>query len=418
VTFLSRALLLYALITAAAAPVAAADFLLSPLARPSACRAADGYEAGFGGRRTFFLRPDQLERIKALKDRDPAIKAAYAALIRRADAALAHRPGSVTDKTSLPPSGDKHDYLSVAPSWWPDPANPGGPYVRRDGEFNPARDTNAYDRTAIGRFSSDVETLGLAYYYSGDARYAAKAAAMIRTWFLDPATAMNPNMNFAQAVIGREQGRAEGVLDTNAFQPVIDAIGLIGPSGALAPQEVKALEGWFSRYVDWMLSSPNGRKEQAARNNHGIWFDSQLTQFALFARRPEIARKTILAFPKMRIAVQFNPSGRLPAELKRTRSLHYSIYALMPAYDVADMAACLGYDLWNYRDAKGRGLRTATDFLAGYRSRLEAWPYKELRLEPGELDDLLNRASLAWGRDYPRRVTAYPAALRFAPDAD
>jgi hypothetical protein len=265
--------------------------------------------------------------------------------------------------------------------------------------------------------SSDVETLGLAYYYSGDARYAAKAAELVRAWFLDPATRMNPNANFAQAVPGREDGRAEGVLDTNAFQPVIDAVGLIGPSGALKGDEVKALEGWFGHYVDWMLSSRNGRAEQAAKNNHGMWFDSQLTQFALFARRADIARKAVLDFPKVRIAVQFDPSGKLPAELSRTRSLHYSIYALTPAYDVADMAGCLGYDLWNYRDAKGRGLRGATDFLAAYRGRTEQWPYKEIKPEPAELDDLLDRASLAWGRAYPREVSHYPAALHFAPDA-
>jgi hypothetical protein len=176
----------------------------------------DGYAGAFGGRRTFFLKPDQLIPIKAARDTDPAVKAAYTALIARADAALARKPGSVMDKTTIPLSNDRHDYLSIAPYWWPDPANPSGPYVRRDGEINPKRDTRSYDRTSIGRMSTDAETLALAYYYSDDPRYAKKAAAVIRTWFLDPATAMNPNAMFAQAVPGRENGRAEGVLDTSA----------------------------------------------------------------------------------------------------------------------------------------------------------------------------------------------------------
>jgi hypothetical protein len=398
-------------LAAAGMPPAAADPLRTR-ATPSQCAAEEGYKAAFGGRRTFYLKPDQLEAIKAVRDSDPAVAEAYAALIARANAALQRKPGSVMDKTTIPLSDDRHDYLSIAPYWWPDPANPNGPYVRRDGEVNPKRDTKSYDRTAIGRMSSDAETLSLAYFYSGDRKYADKAAEVIRTWFLDPATAMNPNAKFAQAVPGRENGRAEGVLDTNAFQPVIDAVGLIGPSGALSDAEVKALETWFGRYVDWMLSSPTGREEQAAKNNHGMWFDAQLTQYALFARRAAIARKAVAEFPKRRIAAQFDPSGSLPGELTRTRSFHYSIYALEPAYDVAEMAGCLGLDLWNYTDDKGRGLRKATDFIAAYRGRQADWPYKELNWPAAELDALLTRADWAWGPGrYPRSSEGMPTLL-------
>jgi hypothetical protein len=407
--------LVAASILGATPPAAASDKpVLGPIP-PSGqtCRDVDGYAGAFGGRRTFFLKPDQLIPIKAARDTDPAVKAAYAALIARADAALARKPGSVMDKTTIPLSNDRHDYLSIAPYWWPDPANPAGPYVRRDGEVNPRRDTRSYDRTSIGRMSGDAETLALAYYYSDDPRYAKKAAEVIRTWFLDPATAMNPNAMYAQAVPGRENGRAEGVLDTNAFQPVIDAVGLIGPSGALAPSEVTSLEGWFGRYVEWMLKSPTGREENAAKNNHGMWFDSQITQYALFARRPGIARKTVLAFPERRIAAQFDPSGSLPGELTRTRSFHYSIYALEPAYDVAEMASCVGFDLWNYADARGRGLRKATDFLAPYRGRQADWPHQELRWPAGELDELLTRADWAWGPGRYPRSDAGTLALRY-----
>jgi hypothetical protein len=384
------------------------------------CRGVDGYAAAFGGRRTFLLKPGELTSIKAALASDPTVRAAYAELIVRADAALGRRPGSVMDKTTTPPSGDRHDYMSIAPYWWPDPTKADGlPYVRRDGEINPRRDTTAFDRTASGRMGDDVTNLSLAYYYSGDRRYATKSAAIIRTWFLDPSTAMNPNARFAQAVPGRKDGRAEGVLDTSGFQSVIDDIGLIAPSGALSKQERKRLEQWFGKYIDWMLSSPTGRAENAAKNNHGIWFDSQITQYALFARRPEIALAVVKAFPEKRIAAQFDPSGKLPAELTRTRSLHYSIFALDPAYNVAEMAGCLGYDLWNYRGAEGRGLRSATDFLAGFRGRTEQWPYQEIRREPAELDGLLTRAAWAWGQKaYPHAGLGYPLALQYRAPGD
>ena len=378
-----------------------------PISQP-ACQGVEGYSASFGGRRTFYLPPDILARLKAGLTSDPAIRTAYERLIARADAALKRGPYTVTDKTTVPPSGDKHDYLSVGPYWWPDPAKPDGlPYVRRDGEINPDRSTDKYDLTDLEAMSSDIELLGLAYYYSDDPKYPAHAARLLKTWFLDPATRMNPNMDFGQAVPGREKGRAEGVIDTTRLQRVIDAIGLIGPAKALSAADQSGLEKWFGDYVEWMRTSANGKAEDAARNNHALWFDAQATQFALFARRPDIARQVVDAFPARRIAPQFTADGSLPQELIRTRTLHYSIYAMLAAYDVAEMGSCIGVDLWNHQGDQGRGLKRATDFLAPYSGRLDTWPHQELRPDQGELDELLRRAARAWpGGGYPAASAA------------
>lgn len=392
-------------ILAAAALVPSAAAALSPPPAAPACDAGGGYSASFDGRRTFTLRPADLEAIKAALPTDPAIGAAYRDLIARADKALPMKPASVMDKRSIPVSGDRHDYVSLARYWWPNPANPKGPYVRRDGDTNPDIESNRFDRSALSRMSREADTLALAYYYSGERKYADGAARVIRTWFLDPATAMNPNMNFAQAVPGVANGRAEGVLDGASFIAVIDSAGLIAPSGALTPTETAALENWFARYVDWMLKSPNGKEEGKASNNHGLWYDAQVARFALFARKPEIARKIVAAFPKARIAQQVDAAGALPAELGRTRSFHYSLYALGAAYTVADSAACLGIDLYR-TDEKGRSLRKATDYVAAYRGRAADWPYKEQDWPADTLDELLVRADSAWGPGaYPRSVS-------------
>ncbi len=372
-----------------------------PNLQQPACRGADGYAAAFGGRRTFFLPPDVMERLKAGITTEPEVQSAYRALIARAEAAMKRPLYTVTDKRMVPPSGDRHDYLSVGPYWWPDPSKKDGlPYIRRDGEINPDRATDKYDVMDLEGMSADVETLAFAYYYSGNPRYAGRAASLVRTWFLTPATRMNPNMNYAQAVPGREEGRAEGVIDTTRLERVVDAIGLIGPSGKLSAAEQQGLEHWFADYVRWMQTGKNGKAENAAKNNHGMWFDAQMAQFALFAREPELTRAVAEAFPRRRIAPQFTPDGKLPLELARTRSLHYSIYALMAAYDVAEMAQCVGIDLWN-RDEGGKSLRRATDFLAPYYRKLDAWPHPELRPNAGELDELMRRANRAWGSAYP-----------------
>jgi len=131
----------------------------------------------------------------------------------------------------------------------------------------------------------------------------------------------------------------------------------------------------------------------------------------LFARRPAVARRVVAAFPTARIATQFDPSGRLPAELVRTRSLHYSIFALAPAFDIADLAACLGKDLWGYSDGQGRGLRGATRFLAGYRGNVGSWPYREMNPNAAELDDLMWRAGTIWPD--VEGVAGYPGALKY-----
>ncbi len=387
-----------ATVAAAGSPPPAAAFSSTPQ-----CAGVEGYATAFEGRRTFTLRPSELTAIKAALSTDAKAKAALAALVKRADEAVARKPGTVLDKRTIPPSNDRKDYISLAPYWWPDPASPTGPYVRRDGEVNPERNTNRFDRTALGRMGSDADLLGLAYYYTGDRRYADTLAKIVRAWFLDPATAMNPNMNYAQMVPGRSNGRPEGVLDTSAFIAVIDAVGLVGPSGALSADEGKALEGWFSRYLDWMVSSANGKGEGAKNNNHGIWYDAQVSRYALFARRPDLARKIVADFPKKRIEKQMQPGGALPDELARTRSAHYSIYAIEPAYHVADTAACLGVDLYSWTDGKGRSLRAATDFIAAYRGRAEAWPHKEMKWPAEELDALLVRADVAWPGVWERR---------------
>ncbi|RYD48376.1 MAG: alginate lyase, partial [Sphingomonadales bacterium] len=295
--------------------------------RPS-CLGAEGYSSAFGGRRTFFLPPDVMERLKSSRGTDARVSAAYDALMAKAEAAMKRTLYTVVDKRTVPPSGDRHDYLSVGPYWWPDPSKPNGlPFIRRDGEINPDRSTDKYDLSDLEGMSKDVETLSLAYYFSENPRFAGRAASLVRTWFLDPRTRMNPNMNYGQAVPGREEGRAEGVIDTTRLQRVIDGVGLIAPAGKLTAAEQTGLEKWFGDYLEWMRTSKNGRAEDAAKNNHAIWFDAQATQFALFARRPDLAKAVAEAFPKRRIAPQFQPDGSLPLEIARTRSFHYSVYA-------------------------------------------------------------------------------------------
>ncbi|MFJ6023115.1 alginate lyase family protein [Brevundimonas sp. NPDC092305] len=363
------------------------------------CEGSEGYAAAFDGRRTFLWRPDWLAVTKARVERgDASLQPAWAAVKTRADAALNRTPYTVVDKTMTPASGDKHDYMSMGPYWWPDPSKPGGlPYVRRDGQFNPDRLTNAFDVSDLEEMSQDVQALALAHYFTGDRRYADKAAELLRVWFLAPDTRMNPNLNHGQAVPGVVSGRAEGVIDAHRLMKVVESVGLIQPSGALADTDLEGLQNWFGELVTWMATSPIGREERAAENNHGLYYDTLITHFALFAGLDDVARTVTERAATRRLATQIDPDGSLPRELTRTRSLHYSTWTLTAAFDLADLGRCVGVDLWSYRTEDGRSLRAAADFLAPWAGREQEWRWRELdKTETLGLYEVFQRAAWAW----------------------
>lgn len=394
---------------AVATALSATLIALAAMPAAAACRGAEGHAADFGGRRVFLWSPVALAAAKAGR-----AEAARKAVLARADAAMLGPDYSVTNKTRTPPSGDKHDYMSMGPYWWPDPTKPGGePYIRRDGEVNPERAGSAFDVTAMSAMSEAVEALALAHYLTDDPRYAARAAKLVRTWFLDPATRMNPNTEFAQGVPGVTPGRKEGVLDTFRLIRVVEGVGLVQPSGALSVQDLAGLKAWFSAYVDWMAASANGRAEAATRNNHALWYDLQRTQFALFADRPEVAREIAARFGPARIATQVAPDGALPEELSRTRALHYTVFALQPATALADLGGCVGVDVWSYATPDGRSLRRAVAFVAPYAGRERDFPYPEIKAGPSdEMLEALSRAAAAYGDPTLTAAAAAVAARR------
>ncbi|GAW41138.1 Alginate lyase [Brevundimonas sp. SH203] len=389
---------LTALVAACAAQAAAAQSAVVESNAAPVCDGSAGYSAVFEGRRTFLWRPDWLSTIKVRLSADASLQPAWTALKDRADAALSRAPYTVVDKTMTPASGDKHDYMSMGPYWWPDRSKRDGlPYVRRDGQFNPERNTDAFDVVRLEAMSQDVQALALTGYFTGDPRYAVKAGDMIRAWFLTPATRMNPNFNHGQAVPGRVSGRAEGVIDAHRLMRVVEAAGLLSPTGALTSDENQALQDWFGDLVQWMATSPIGRQERAAENNHGLYYDTLITHFALFAGMDDVAAAVAERAKTRRLAAQIEPDGSLPKELTRTRSLHYTTWTLTAAFDLADEARCVGVDLWNYRSDDGRSLRGATDFVAAYAGRETEWRWPELnKAETEGIYEVLQRAAWAW----------------------
>jgi len=359
------------------------------------------------GRKLLVADIAHLADVRTRLDADPSLKSAREALEDDAKKALALKPMSVMDKGITPPSGDKHDYMSQAPYWWPDPARPDGrPYIRRDGQRNPEIN-KITDRDNLGRVCNSVWTLGLAYYLTGRDEYGAQAARLARTWFLDPATRMNPHLNFGQGIPGINDGRGIGIIETRDLVPMLDGILLLGSSHWAAADDA-GLQTWMRAYLTWLVDSPHGKDEAKNGNNHETWYDVQVTGLALYTGRQDLAQRTLEGV-RQRIARQIEPDGRQPRELERTRSWDYSEFNLRAFFDLAVMAARhANLDLWSYRTADGRSVRQGLDYMVSFAATNEKkWPHEQMGgVRPAVIHSLLRRAAVAWKEPKYRALAA------------
>ena len=322
------------------------------------------------------------------------VRLAYDRVLEEAEAALKRGPYAVTDKPKAGPSGDKRDYLSLAPYWWPDPTKPDGlPYVQRDGETNPARNGDGFDRTRLNRMTDDVLSLALAAYLTGDERFAEHAERQIRVWFVDEKTRMNPNLAYAQSIPGRTDGRAIGIIDSRLFQEVVDAAALMARTNALDAEVEAGLRQWIGAYAAWLIQSENGQEERGKENNHGTFYDSQLAHFLVYAGRCDLALR-VIEDSKARTVSQIKPNGIMPHEAKRTRSLHYHAFNAEAFLRLSQMAQALGTDLYDYEVGASGSVRDTVHKIAAYNGRLRSWPYPRLDDRGGETVALALRRSL------------------------
>ncbi|MCH5334238.1 MAG: alginate lyase family protein [Alistipes sp.] len=331
---------------------------------------------------------------EALKAGDERAAAAVSRVEAAAEKLLTMEPLTVTAKSMLPPSNDSRDYMTLSPYWWPDPEQPDGlPYIRRDGERNP----EVYDypeRENGDRLGEYTRTLAVLYRLTGDERYAAKCAELLRTWFLDPEKGMNPNMTYSQLIRGRAIIRGTGIIDARRMCYALNSAQLIASSPAWSEADAAALREWSAAFLYWLEHSVNGLKELHAPNNHGLWYDAVRVMTAraagLDGRVREIAEESFMP----RFAKQVAEDGSLPEELARTLSLHYSTFALEAFSIVRNVTLASGIDIWTMPEAQ-----RAVEYLLPYYENPSAWPHTQIKpFETPRAAVLLREAGTAVGR--------------------
>ena len=335
--------------------------------------------AGVAGRAQTFWDRSQLSQVRENADL-PVYAASLKNLMKRADIILSEPHLSVMLKQRVSVSGDKHDYYSQARYTWPNPNTPDGlPYVTRDGESNP--EIYELDRYRLSDMCDRVRYLTLAWYFSGREEYARAAVGQLGVWFLDPETRMNPNFNYAQVRRGHngDKGSGSGLIDAYTFVEMLPAVYLLREGKMLPKAQFRALREWFAAFVDWYLTSEQGKSERNARNNHSIAYDAQLICFARFAGDSKTADAVIREFPQRRLFPQIEPDGSQPQELRRTLSYWYSIYNIEHMVDIMYMARGAKTHIYDAVSPDGRCITRAVDYLIPYLGKeVGAWPYKQI----------------------------------------
>lgn len=293
-------------------------------------------------------------------------------ILRKASEYLKEEPRTVTADTCERSEGGRHDFYSEGDYWWPDPAGPELPYIRRDGESNP----NAFfaHRHSMVRLSEHTGTLTAAYEITGDEGYATHAIDHLKAWFIDEGTRMNPNLLYAQAIKGLHSGRGIGIIDTLHLCEAALGAKILSESGAFWGTDFDAVKGWFRQYLTWINMHPYGREEKKMENNHGVCWSMQAAAFATLVGDTAMLEWIRNEFKCRYIPRMMDEDGSLPAELNRTKPYGYSLFTIDALAGVAEFASTPQDDLWTFELSDGRGMRKGLEFIVLFIKDKSSWP--------------------------------------------
>lgn len=290
-------------------------------------------------------------------------------LINEADKVMSKKEAySVTFKTQTPPSGSKNDYYSLARYYWPNKnKRSNSSYVYRDGVVNPEINSIP-DHDMLANISSDVYTLGLAYYFSGEEKYVTKINSLIKVFFVDARTKMNPNLKFAQLIKGSNKN-SNVTIGAVSFVNLIDGLQLVSNSKSVDSQSFRSVRGWFGQFANWIVNQKSLDKERYANNNTGIYYTVQVTTYSMFSGNQEYAKTFFSAQSKRIIKEQIDSEGKLVNELKRAKPWDYVSYTVSALSDL--------HSLSNRLSIPVQGIDKVFDWLKPYANGKVQWNYSK-----------------------------------------
>ena len=295
-------------------------------------------------------------------------------ILKKAENYLHQNPRTVTADQCKRSAGGLHDYYSEGDYWWPNPKNPTGPYIRRDGETNP--ELFIAHRKSLIRLSEIIGTLTSAYLITNEEKYAARAVSHLKAWFVTQETRMNPSLLYGQAIKGRHSGRSIGIIDTLHLTEVALGAKKLCNSSSFKPKDQAIVKAWFSEYLKWINSHKYGITEKRHPNNHGVCWSLQAAAFARLVGDEKILAWVRNQFKTVYIEKMMDREGGFPAELKRTKPYGYSLFVIDALAGVAQISSTSEDDLWTFQLADGRGMKKGMEFIVPYIVDKKIWPRK------------------------------------------
>lgn len=297
----------------------------------------------------------------------------YDRVMAAAERYLREDPVTITAYGCERSQGGRHDFYSEGDYWWPDPENPEGPYIRRDGQTNPENFTA--HRIAMRDMSIRVPCLVAAFKLTGDRKYALHALAHLKAWFTDSSTMMNPNLLYGQAIKGRVSGRGIGIIDTIHLIEVARSIAELMEAGLIPEQDAAGLLDWFRKYNTWLTTHPYGVDERDHGNNHSAWWTAQVAAFADLTGDESLKDYCREHYKTKILPGQLDTLGRFSDEITRTKPYSYSLFNLEAFALICELLSTEEEDLWDYRTSDGKSTRLALDFLYPYWKDKSGWPF-------------------------------------------
>lgn len=324
-----------------------------------------------------YFSNEQVKNIKeAIKNNDTRVTQYSNTLKAKADAALNDGPWSITYVPTKAVSGNPHDFFSEGPYWWPDPENPNGPYIRKDGLRNPDRFTDHDDM--MSKMSVTVSILSYAAYLFEEEKYANRAAYLLDVWFVDEETKMNPHLQYAQAIRNITDGRGIGIIETNHFTQLVEALNFLKQSGYWKDENYSGVKKWFGEFAVWLTTSKNGLDEKMHGNNHSSWWNAQVLTYSIFSDHTELLNDMWKHAKEFLIETQIAKEGNFPLEDERTRSLHYSVFNLNALSSICKIADNYNRNLWNYNSSNGVSVLTSINYIIPFIENPSTWTKQEI----------------------------------------
>jgi len=294
-------------------------------------------------------------------------------VLKEAAWAMTQQPLTITSERCERSAGGKNDFYSEGDYWWPNPADPTGPYIQKDGLTNPSNFTA--HRLLMIRFSRIVGALASAYKLTHDVKYIKQAEKHIKAWFIDSETRMNPNLQYAQAIKGVTTGRGIGIIDTIQLMEVAQGIMTMEGSAELDKDVVAGAKAWFGQYLQWLTTSRYGKDEMNAKNNHGTCWVMQVACFARFTGDKALLSFCSDRYKQVLLPSQMAADGSFPLELKRTKPYGYSIFNLDAMTTICNILSTGDNNLWDYQTPDGKSIKKGIEFLYPFLADKSKWPY-------------------------------------------